>query len=137
MSIILSFPFTCKLKICIILKATQHLDSFIGCKWDFSVFWWPSIEIYGHMYLTKIMFLLPSKRKHTVLHSLSEDWICFLFYIGGPFESSKCLSSGLSLQWKPLTQLDSPTIFPNIHREICTRLIWFESYSVPTFLIWS
>lgn len=138
MSIILFFTFTCKLKICIILKATiKHLDSFTSCKWDFSAFWWPAVEIYGLMYLPKIMFLLPSKRNHTVLHSLSEDWICFLLHVGVPWSRVSVFQADSVWNGSPWLNSMAQTISPNIHREICMRLIWLESYSVPTFPIWS
>lgn len=54
----------------------------LGCEGDFSAFWWPSVEIYGHMHLPQITFPLPSKSKHTVLHSWSEEWICLFFHVG-------------------------------------------------------
>lgn len=135
MPIILFFIFTCKLKICIILKATiKHLDSFTRCKWDFLASWWPAVEIYGHMYLSKIMFLLPSKRKHTVLHSLSEDWICFLLHVGVPWNRVNVFQA--DSVWNGSSWLNSmvQTISANIHREICTRLIRLVSYSVPLSL---
>lgn len=110
MSIILSFTFTCKLKICIILKATQHLGSFLGCKWGFSVFWWPSIEIYGHMYLPKIIVLLPSKRKPLYYTHCQKTEFAFYSMLGVP-------SSRVSV-----FQVDS----------VCNESPWLNSMAQPS-----
>ena len=96
----------------------------------FSTFWWPSVELYGHMHLPKIMFLLPSKSKYSVLHSLSKELNLPFFFYGGHFELSKCLSVELYLRWASLI------CCPKHQREICKSLK-FELCTVPIFLIWS
>lgn len=106
----------------------------LGCKGGFSAFWWPSVEIYGHMHFPKIMFLLPSKSKHPLYYIHCQESEFAFFPDGGHLES-KCLSIGLCLQWEPLTWWSKP-ISPIISREIYKRPR-LELCTVPTFLIWS
>ena len=128
MSIILFFTFIWMLKICIILIATiKYPDGFIGCKWDFSAFWRPSVEIYGHMHLLEIMYLLPSKSKHTILHWLSEEWICYCSPCWGPFELSVFW---LDSVWNGSPWRDGPNRLSNHLQGNCLRLhIWITHSS--------
>lgn len=100
-----------------------------GWQWGTAAFWWPSVELYGHMHLPKLCFCFQAKANTLFTFIVKKSWICLFFY-GVHFELIKCLSPELSLRWA------LKFVAPKHQREICKSLR-FELCTVPTFLIWS
>lgn len=107
----------------------KHQNGFLGCKWDFFNILvaicrtiWP--------YASSQNYVSASKQKQIPCATfIVKSWICLFFY-GGHFELSKCLSIELYLRWASLI------CCPKHQREICKSLK-FELCTVPVFLIWS
>lgn len=92
-------------------------------------------------YVSSQNYVSASKQKESHCITLIVGRLNLLFTpCWGPLESSKCISSRLSLEWEPLTQLDGPNHLPkhpqgNLHETDMTWVILSPHLPYLVFII--